>query len=1094
MARTTPRVNSDTLISPDGSRAPIRVGEPAWYAWLEQATTFAFTSSAGSFTARKERGGRAGQYWKAYRTRAGQLRRAYLGKSADLTLDRLNDVATELARPDVERMPETSGAPARPLTSTPVASAGSLLTTKLFPPPVRPNLIPRPRLVQRLEAGIQGKLTLVAAAAGCGKTTLLSEWIGAGTEGRGPRTDSLSSSLSPQSSVLSTRAAWVSLDSGDSDPVRFWSHVLAGLDRLCPGVGASALAALQSPQPPPTTVLLTNLLNTLDTLSSNAVLVLDDYHLITTQSIHDALVFLLDHLPPQLHLVLASRTDPPLPLALLRARGELTELRAADLRFTVDEATEFLTKVMALPLSSLDVAALEGRTEGWIAGLQLAALAMRNHTDLTRFIAAFAGSNRFIVDYLAAEVLDRLPAELQRFVLETAILERMCGPLCDAVCEIDNAKPVLSAVEGLNIEKSVGRQDHVQFSKLNSQLMLENLERANLFIIPLDDERRWYRYHHLFADVARARLHHQRDSAAVAQLHSRASAWYEQQAAADGGRSIAEAVRYALLAQHWERVADLIEQYGMLFMLRGEVQTVLGWLNIPPETAIRSRPSLCVIHGLTLLLTNQFEASETRLRQAEQAVRVATPPDLARAILGRVATIRALKARYTGDLVDCLALSRQALELLPAGEAAMLGSARANLSYAYLVNGDVTPAVERAAAAAITVVRDSGNVFALVRNITTLARLQVLQGQLKLAAATYADVARLEPGLGDMQALYASPNYYFGLGDLLREWNNLAEAERYLTHGIHLTRETVMVDADSVALGFVALARVQQACGQSDRALATLHECMRIARERSFASVIRARVLAWQAQLWLAQAQLPAALGWLEESELHPHDELSYPREEAYLILARVRIAQRRIGHLNHTLDDVLDMLRRMLVSAEASGRMGSAIQIRILLALAFQAQGDLNAAGIAIEPALALAAPGGYIRSFVDEGAPMAELLAQSVARRAQSDPSRAYAERLLSAFPEAQSVERSAQNEAASALRSALERSNALVEPLTARELEVLRLIADGASNHAIAEQLVITVGTVKRHVNNLFDKLGVRSRTQAIRAARAMRLLEH
>jgi LuxR family maltose regulon positive regulatory protein len=1094
VARTTPRVHGDTLTSPDGG-APIRVGEPAWYAWLEAATTFAFASSAGSFTARKERGGRAGQYWKAYRTRAGLLRRAYLGKSVDLTLERLNDVAAELARPDVERRPESSGVPARPSRGVLATSADLLLTTKLFPPPCRPNLISRPRLSQRLEVGTQGKLTLVAAAAGFGKTTLLSEWIASRSSELRVMSSELAltdATLNPQLLTLNFKVAWVSLDSGVNDPVRFWSHVIAALDRLLPGVGAPALAALQSPQPPPTTLLLINLLNALNTLPVNTVLVLDDYHVITTRSIHDALVFLLDHVPPRLHLVIASRTDPPLPLALLRARGELTELRAADLRFTADEAAAFLNQAMVLPLNPTDVAALEMRTEGWIAGLQLAALAMRNHSDVRGFIAAFTGSNRFVVDYLVAEVLDRLPAELQRFVLETAILDRMCGPLCDYVTETEN--------ETLKIEKNVGGSENAQCSMLKAQWMLENLERANLFIIPLDDERRWYRYHHLFADVARARLHNQRDSAAVAQLYSRASAWYEQQTATDGGLSIAEVVRYALLGQNWERVAGLIEQYGMLLMLRGEVQTVLGWLNIPPESVIRSRPSLCVIHGLTLLLTNQLEASETRLRQAEQGIQPATPPDRARAILGRVATIRALKARYTGDLVDCLALSRQALDLLPAGEVAMLGSAHANLSYAYLVSGDVTPAVERAAAAAIAVVRDSGNVFALVRNITTLARLQVLQGRLKLAAATYADAARLEPGLGDMQALYASPNYYFGLGDLLREWNDMTEAERYLTYGIHLTRETVMVDADSVALGYVALARVQQARGQSDSALAMLHECVRMARERSFASVIRARVLAWQAQLWLAQEQLPAALRWLEESELHPNDDLGYPREEAYLILARVRIAERRFGRLNPALDDVLDMLRRLLASAEVSGRMGSAIQIRILLALAFQAQGDLTAAGIAIEPALALAAPEGYVRSFVDEGAPMAELLAQSVVRSAQSDPSRAYAERLLSAFPEVQSVAlrqaqepRSAQSEAVSVVRPSLDRSIALVEPLTAREIEVLRLIADGASNRAIAEQLVITVGTVKRHINNLFDKLGVRSRTQAIRAARARRLVE-
>ncbi|HEX9370705.1 MAG TPA: hypothetical protein VF897_06845, partial [Roseiflexaceae bacterium] len=497
MAGSIPSAHDSILrfVDADGAERAVVIDSPEWHVWLADSghSRFAFTCRAGSFTARKERKQRGAWYWVAYRRAQGKIHKAYLGKPADLTLARLQSVAALLA----ERSAPRDDAPARDAGIQPQAAntawpggTATLLLTKLYVPPIRPNLVARRRLVEHLHAGARGRLTLLSAPAGFGKTTLLAEWIaslGAGDWRLEAGNALQASSLQPPAS----RVAWVSLDEGDADPVRFWSYVVAALDRLFPGLGAGALAALQSPQPPPIEAVLTPLLNALAALPGDVALILDDYHVIGTHAIHQALTFLIEHLPPQLHLVIATRSDPPLPLTRLRARGELVEVRTTDLRFSAVEAAAFLQEAMGLPLSAADVAALETRTEGWIAGLQLAALAMRDRTDLAGFITAFTGSNRFVMDYLAAEVIERLPPQLQTFVLQTSILDRLCGPLCDAILgdrrEARGDRAMRSATDPIAYRPL----------PLASQHVLEQLERANLFIVPLDDERTWYRYHHL---------------------------------------------------------------------------------------------------------------------------------------------------------------------------------------------------------------------------------------------------------------------------------------------------------------------------------------------------------------------------------------------------------------------------------------------------------------------------------------------------------------------------------------------------------------------------------------------------------------------
>jgi LuxR family maltose regulon positive regulatory protein len=1255
MARTTPRVEDATLIAAPGAADAVVVGTPAWHAWLEQATRFAFASARGTFTARKERRGQAGWYWKAYRKQAGQLRSAYLGKSADLSLDRLNAVAMMLAAAsttadritigvpgpsaepprgaqgaglptgmvtflftDIEgssqlweqhpqAMPQalarhdalmrhaiTSHAgvvfkmvgdgvhatfarttdaltaalaaqraicaedwgvlgalrvrmalhtgvaelrdadyfgpplnrvarilalghggqvilsrateelardalpvgvalrdlgvhalkdlsrpeqifqvitadlpadfpplrtPSHPPAPEP-ASSSQLLATKLHMPPVRPNLLSRPRLVQRLQAGLLSKLTLISAPAGFGKSTLLSAWR----------------AIAGSSAVP---CDWVSLDAADSDPLRFWSYVIAALNMLQPDSGVTALALLQSPQPPPIQAVLTPLLNALSTLTDDAVLVLDDYHLIDAAPIHSAVAFLLDHLPPMLHLILTTRADPPLPLTRLRAQGNLTELRAADLRFTADETAAFLTELMGLPLSADDVAALDARTEGWIAGLQFAALAMRDRTDLAGFVQAFRGSNRFVVDYLAEEVLTRQPPHLQTFLLQTAILDRMCGPLCDAVM----------GVGGWG--SGDGESDptpNPQPPQAYSQIILEQLERANLFVVPLDDDRHWYRYHPLFADLLRERLTSGATSAAVATLHRRASAWFEQQ---DLG---VEAIQHALAGGDWERAVHLIERYAWAVMFRGQLHTVLGWFNALPAAFCRTRPVLYVQHANMLMHTNQLDAAETKLLEAEQGLLPDMLAEQARLVQGMVQTTRSNISFYRGDLPRCIVLAQQALATLPETARIPRAAAIAFAAHAFLVTGDVRPAAERQVAAVAPAARAAGNRFVLLRGITLMAQLQILQGRLHAAAATYRQAPQLAPEPGGLQHLIGSAAYYFGLGDLHREWNDLAAAEEHLAGGMERILAAVTPNALYFELGSLALARLQHARGDHMGAHATLERFADLGYERGFDPLVLAHGAAMRARLSLAQGNLDAAVRWADTSGLHADDDdLSYLHEAEYLTLARIHIAQGREAEPDE-VSAALHLLDRLLAAAEAGARMGSAIEILSLQALALQVRGDLTAALSVLTRALALAAPESYIRLFVDEGAPMAALLHEAYARGIIP----IYVAKLLAAFPDNDEVTRwqgdkiRTVHEQTVTLSPPHPVTPSLIEPLSERELEVLRLIADGYSNQAIADRLVVAVGTVKKHINNLYGKLDVQSRTQALVRARDLHLL--
>jgi LuxR family maltose regulon positive regulatory protein len=934
-----------------------------------------------------------------------------------------------------------------------------LLSTKLFVPPLRPELVPRPRLIERLNAGMDRKLTLVSAPAGYGKTTLLSEWIHqGGTERALP-------------------IAWLSLDEADNDPTRFLSYLIGAAQSLAPHLGQDLLSALQSPEPPRVEVVLTSFINELAATPQDSSrlcilgLVLDDYHRIESQEIHDTIAFLLDNQPPPpqgIHLVIATRKDPLLPLPRWRVGAEMTDLREADLRFSQKEAKAFLNQAMGLALSSGDVAILEARTEGWIAGLQLAALSMQG-LDTTRtasFISAFSGDDRHIVDYLLDEVLGQRPKGTKDFLLQTSILERMCGPLCDFLAEGD---------EG--------------------QRVLEMLEQANLFVVPLDNRRQWYRYHHMFADLLRHRLQAMVGAAKLTTLHLRASEWYEQNG------YVSEAVHHAFASGDLARAADLIEQSARDTFARSELRTLMNWVDALPKDLVQARPWLCVFCAWALRLTGgSAEDVDTRLQVAELALentRTVLPKDQVRAIEGHIAGIRAYQELYREQISRAMDLAREALDRLPEATFARGLTAMA-LGWASRFTGDLKGA-SQAFVEATTASQASGNIYATVASTCRLAYTQMLAGQLGQAVKTCGEALQMAAGWeGRYLPVTGYALVYLGL--VHRELNNLEEAARHLADGIDLCKQVgYMFDQ---VVGYSTLARVLQAEQDRDGARRALQNAEQSSQKMKGYVFARRWVEDCKVRLWSAQDQVPHIAGWIQETDLCLDDQINFGRELEHIILARALVAVGREQVDGPHLHDALDLLARLLDMAESAGWMGKAIEIRALQALAHQGLGDTGAALSALGPALSKAKPRGYVRVFVDEGPPMASLLREAAARGISPD----YARRLLAAIEDTTKDEGPALSGAeelalsppkgrmteAAGSSSAIPRSSSVVEPLSDREIEVLHLIADGLANREVAERLFLALSTVKVHTRNIYGKLGVHSRTQAVKRARALGLL--
>ena len=905
-----------------------------------------------------------------------------------------------------------------------------LVATKLYVPP--PGFVPRPRLLEHLAKGVGRGLTVVCTPAGFGKTTLLGDWV---RRSRRP-------------------AAWLSLDGGDNDPARFWRYVAAALDRVRPGVVELVAPLLRGPQPPPMEAVATVVINEHTVLSGEraVTLVLDDYHLIEASAVHASVGFLLDRLPPGLRLVLASRADPPLPLARLRGRGQLAELRERDLRFTLAETAAFLREATGLELPAASVAALQDRTEGWAAGVQLAALSLQGHADPAGFVASFAGSHRYVLDYLTQEVLARQPDQVVGFLLETSVLERLCGPLCDAV---------------------TGRTD--------SQALLESIERANLFLVALDEVRGWWRYHHLFADLLRARLQ-QTHPERLPGLHRAAAAWHEQHGFAD------DAVRHALAAGEVAWAARLVERHVESLLRRSEGATLGRWLAALPTEAIGSRARLCLAQAVTAVVGSRLEAVEPLLAAAERAWATSGEephePSVGRALSvlanvpASIAFLRAEVARLRGDATSAVAFDRQALSHLVESDW-LLGSQVAwNLAVADWLRGRLAQA-EPALAGLVAERWAAGEGYLAVRVGCDLGQVQRTRGHLGAALATYrlglesaGEAGRQLPHLGMV---------HVGLAEVLYERDELPAAHRHATQGVALCQQ--LAYTQPLASGLGMLARIRQAQGDLAGALETIGQARRVKLSPQVVS-LHNPIPVWWARLLLARGEVAEAAQWTRERGLGVTDEPGYPREGEYLVLARVLLARQEP-------DQALTLLEWLYAQAAEQQRTGSVIEVRALQALALAARGDQIAGLTALAEALALAGPEGYVRVFVDEGVPMARLLARlAVAQRSGQDTPRAtvppdYLDRLARPFqPGGAPAARPATRVAAGA--------EGLVEPLSDRELQVLRLLAAGRSNRQIADELVVVVDTVKKHVGHILDKLGAANRTQAVARARALDLL--
>ena len=891
-----------------------------------------------------------------------------------------------------------------------------LLATKLYVPRPAPGFVPRPRLVAALSQGVARGRVLVCAPAGSGKTAMLADW--ARDAGR--------------------PVAWLALDAGDSDPARFWRYAVAALDQARPGLAARVRPLLGPPPPSSLDGLVTAVINELAARPDDGelLLVLDDYHLVDSGPVHESVAFLLANLPATLGVVISSRADPPLPLARLRARGQLAELRAAELRFTPEEAAALLAEAAAPGLPGPAVAALTARTEGWATGLRLAALSLRGQADPAGFVAAFSGSHRFVLDYLADEVLDGQTDQVRTFLLETSVLERLSGELCDAV---------------------TGRS--------GSQAMLTDIERGGLFLVPLDQVRGWWRYHHLFADLLRVRLRAERPDRALA-LHRAAAAWCDEHDLAD------DAVRHALAAQDAAWAARLVERNVEILLGRGEGATLRRWLSALPAESLRDRPRLYLAQAYGAAMGFQLDALEALLDDAERAFATGgdepfePPGGPAASVLANVpaaiALLRAVLARLRGDADLAAGFNRAALARLDDDDWLMRSFVRWNQAVADWQSGRLAPA-ERGFTEVLAERRGADAFFAgflAMRAGYDLGEVQRAQGNLDAALATY------------QQALEAADETsagmaHVGLAQIRYERNELAAALDHATQGIALCRQLAFTTP--LGTGLAMLARIRQAQGDPAGALAAIDEASRL----ELSPQVIALLAPVRARLLLAQGDVPAAARWAKTAGLSPDDEPDYPREAEHLVLARVLLAQ-------HDSGPALALLRRLLDAAVGQERTASIIEIQALRALALAAHGDHAAALGALTEAVTLARRPGYVRVFADEGAPMHALL--SAVPPDGMDPG--YLDTLRHACGQAAV--------APQRRRAAAVPAPGLAEPLTDRELEVLRLIAAGRSNQRIAHELVVALDTVKKHVTHVLGKLDAANRTEAAARARELGLI--
>ncbi len=903
----------------------------------------------------------------------------------------------------------------------------SILATKLYVPLPRSKIVLRPRLIEQLNNGLHRRLSLISAPAGFGKTTLVSEWV----------------------ADCGRPTAWLSIDEGDSDLTRFLTYLISALQTIHAGVGVEAVQGLQTSQSPRHESILISLLNEISKIPNESILVLDDYHLVNSSEVDNALMFLLEHLPPQLHVVITTREDPNLSLARFRVRNQLTELRVTDLRFTPSEAAEFLNLVMGLSLSVEDVAALETRTEGWIAGLQLAALSMKGQEDVHGFIQAFAGDHRYIVDYLVEEVLQRQPEDIRNFLLQTSILDRLNGPLCDAVT-----------------------------FQTEGRAKLESLQRGNLFIIPLDDKRHWYRYHHLFADVLHMHLVTEQPDL-VPILHYRASEWYEE------NNLTADAIHHALTGGNFNRAAELIERALPVMRQSRQEATLLGWLKALPEEMLQNHPVLNVNYAGTLMQNGQFDGVEARLRDIEQWL--AAPEDIRiqpvyvndedfQRLPSSVAMYQAAIALARGDVANAMKHSRKVLELSRTDDDFPRGAASSLLGLAYWTSGDLETAYQMFNSG-MNHLQKVGFISDVIGGSVTLADIRITQGCLREAMGIYERGLQLATKQGE-PVLRGAADMHVGLSEIYREQSDLTAAEQHLMKSKQLG---VLNGLPKNPYRWrVAMARIRETKSYFDEALELLNEAEPM-YVGDFSPNIRP-IQALKARVWIKQGELEKALEWASERKLSVEEVPGYLREFEQITFARLLLSKYQSDNIDSAIHDAASFLEHLLKAAEEGGRFGSALEILILQALVHRTLEDTPVALSLLERALKLAEPEGYIRIFVDEGTAMLALLQEAAKKGFMPD----YISRLISVFEAEQKgldVE---------TLPSVAPVSGSLIEALSQRELDILRLFKTELSGPEIASELVIALSTVRTHTKSIYSKLNVNSRRAAVKRAMELGLI--
>jgi len=911
----------------------------------------------------------------------------------------------------------------------------NLLETKFYIPTPTHDLLLRSNLIERLNEGNSCKLTLVSAPAGFGKSTLLSQWV----------------------STFKHPVSWLSLDTNDNDPYRFLTYVIGAIQKIDLTVGQEALEILHSSQNPAYEVILTLLINEISHNFEDILLILDDYHFINDEQVHKIISFMVDYMPRSMHLVISTRLDPPLSLARMRARRELAEIRSKDLRLTLEETAVLLNDVIGLTLTKEDVKSLDEQVEGWVAGLHMAVLSMREGMDISRFMETFTGSNRFILDYLIEEVLEKQTAEINDFLLQTSILERMNASLCNYMMD---------------------RED--------SQMILTQLEGLNLFLIPLDNDRNWYRYHHLFADLLKKRLMKIHPNQ-ISNLHTRASYWHENEGL------FMEAINHALGEEDYERAANLVEQNGFETINLNQERALLGWLKLLPDDLIRKRPWLCVMQAFVNSWFGPRQKVEKYLQLAEQSI-MQRPPKATMSthskslvvserqrLIGSIASMRANFFLLDGDIQGVMEQVNIALDNLPNTDH-WQRTATVALGCAYWALGDRAQSEKIFSDTSVEFLR-AGNPAGYVSNLCYMGVMQMKQGRLKPALDTYTEAMdRATRQDGKKMPIASFPS--IKIGDLMREWNDLTQAQEYIDSGLALASS--LNQPDVLIESYICLARFRNALKNQEGVLEALNKAEKILVENQ----VDPWYLGWLTEClvcyWLSIGDLAAAVSQVEKSGLTVDGPLSYHHDLHHISLARVLIAQGVRDPSGPYLDHARKLLDRLQRAAEKAGWVHETIKILILKGFMFWAFGEKDNSIDALTQSLSLAEPGGYVRIFTDEGAPLGELLSyllmQDETSKGKDSHISEYAEKLLITL----------NNEKDEIPRVEPPGLSKMVEPLSVRELEVLSFLNTQLSSTEIAQELSISANTVRFHIKNIYGKLNVNRRADAVRSAKELGIL--